>query len=246
MKIRFIIFMSFFCFTSFVFSDIGGNSCSVDEIETEKSKTDPRRILGIFGETFEIHEMDLLEKIQTRLLQMQKDGSLEVENEKIKERILGNIETPQAIAGVKTTEKERTFEYDPTIELTQDLTDRKGRIFARKGDRFNPLDTVNLSKPLLFIDGDDEKQIQWAISKSEFWKSKIILVKGTPLKLQERLKRDIYFDQHGFITNKLVITQVPAIVFQKSGEKVLTISEVLPVPGFTEVQHSDVLRENGE
>ena len=194
--------------------------------------------LGVFGEAFEIEEKDLLEYMQERLLQMQQDGSLEAENNKIKEKILNNVKTPPAVSGIKHTEIERTFEYDPTIELTRNLADHKGQVFAKKGDRFNPLDTVTLSKPLLFIDGDDENQIQWAVSKlnkNNF--SKVILVKGSPLDLQKKsggdvrhggnacLNRDIYFDQYGLITTKLGIKHVPAIVFQKEMEKVLTINE---------------------
>ena len=189
--------------------------------------------LGVFGETFEIKEKDLLEYIQTRLLQMQQDGSLEAESNRIREKILNNVKTPQAVANIKHTEVERTFKYDPTIEITQDIADHKGQVFARKGDRFNPLEIVSLSKPLLFIDGDDEKQVQWAVLKiAENNLSKIILVKGSPFEIQKKLNRDIYFDQHGFITSKLGIQHVPAIVYQNEGviedhasEKVLTIRE---------------------
>jgi conjugal transfer pilus assembly protein TraW len=168
---------------------------------------------------------------------MQENGSLEAESNRIREKILSNVRTPQAVPGIKHTETERTFEYDPTIELTRDLSDHNGRnggdarLFARKGDRFNPLDVMSLSKPLLFIDGDDEKQVKWAIAKLKdesipgHSSAKIILVKGSPLELQKKLNRDIYFDQHGVITSKLGIQQVPAIVLQKEGEKVLTIIE---------------------
>jgi conjugal transfer pilus assembly protein TraW len=178
--------------------------------------------------------------MQARLFQMQQDGSLKAESNKIKEKILNNVKTPQAVTGIKHTEIERTFKYDPTIELTRDLADHKGQIFARKGDRFNPLDVIMLSKPLLFIDGDDETHIKWAISKIKdesirgHASCKIILVKGSPLELQASValgkNRDIYFDQHGILTTKLGIQHVPAIVFQgaiedRASEKVLTIIE---------------------
>ena len=48
-------------------------------------------------------------------------------------------------------------------------------------------------------------------------KLKIILVKGEPLKLQRELKKQkiwIYFDQAGFLTQKLEIKEVPALVTQ--------------------------------
>ena len=188
--------------------------------------------LGVFGETFKIIEKDLLEHIKIRLVQMQQDGSLEIESNKIKEKILVNVRTPQAVENIKHTETERTFEYDPTVELTRDLTDHKGNVFAKKGDRFNPLDMVSLSKPLLFIDGNENTHIKWAnakINKNNL--CRIILVKGSPLDLRssfapgKELGRDIFFDQHGTLTTKLGIKNVPAIVFQKEGEKVLTVRE---------------------
>ncbi|GHT93168.1 hypothetical protein FACS1894122_07980 [Alphaproteobacteria bacterium] len=55
----------------------------------------------------------------------------------------------------------------------------------------------------------------------------MILVKGSPLELQKRLHRDIYFDQQGILTSKFGIKHVPAIVFQKADEKFLTILEVV-------------------
>ena len=45
--------------------------------------------------------------------------------------------------------------------------------------------------------------------------AKIILVKGSPLKLQRKEKIWIYFDQGGILTSKLGITQVPALVVQE-------------------------------
>ena len=52
-------------------------------------------------------------------------------------------------------------------------------------------------------------------------------MKGKPLKLQERLKRPIYFDQYGIITKRMWIKQAPARVWQEEGKKVLTVSEEL-------------------
>ena len=48
-------------------------------------------------------------------------------------------------------------------------------------------------------------------------KLKIILVKGEPLKLQREQREQkiwIYFDQAGFLTQKLGIKEVPALVIQ--------------------------------
>ena len=181
---------------------------------------------GIYGELFEIAEKDLLEEIQEKLSNLEKTGKLLESQEEIQKRITKNISEPKAISGIIHTKKARTFEFDPTIEVTVDLKDHKGKIFAKKGDKHNPCDHASFSKTLLFIDGESKKHIAWLKKKMKDCKNvKIILIAGSPLKLSEELGIPIYFDQSGAITKKLEIKQVPAMVFQETGNKVLTIRE---------------------
>ncbi|MDR3155771.1 MAG: type-F conjugative transfer system protein TraW [Holosporaceae bacterium] len=190
--------------------------------------------LGTFGEQFEIAEIDLLEEIAMKLQEFEKTGELKAVQERIQRMVQEMIQRPRSISGITHTEEAKKFTYDPTMTTSRDLRDHRGHIFVRKGERFNPLDKIPLSKPLLFIDGDSEGHIQWAISKitdPQFEghdNAKVILVKGAPLKLRIRLKRDIFFDQSGILTKQLGIKHVPAIVFQKKNEKVLTIHEDQP------------------
>jgi conjugal transfer pilus assembly protein TraW len=187
--------------------------------------------LGVFGELFEIAEENLLEQIQSKLLQLEKTGYWETAKKKIQRKVKEMILHPQAINGITHTKKTRIFSFDPAITVSRDLRDHRGHVFAKKGERFNPLEKINFSKSLLFIDGGDEDHINWAISKIKDYqtvghdRAKIILVKGSPLELQKRLHRDIYFDQQGILTSKFGIKHVPAVVFQKADEKFLTITE---------------------
>jgi conjugal transfer pilus assembly protein TraW len=83
-----------------------------------------------------------------------------------------------------------------------------------------------MTKVLLFIDGDEKAHVRWTLDKiKNDPAAKVILVKGSPLKLQERLDRPIYFDQYGTLATKLGIKQVPAIAFQDKEKKVLTVKE---------------------
>lgn len=133
---------------------------------------------------------------------------------------------PERVYGITITKKVKEYKFDPTITVTRDIYNHRKLIFAKKGEKFNPLDRISLMRPLLFIDGEDENQIKWAVSKiQENDQCKIILINGYHLNLQKELQRDIYFDQQGVLTKKLGIKNVPAIVFQKAGEKVLTIVE---------------------
>ena len=182
--------------------------------------------LGIFGETFEIQEKDLLEQILFKLRTLQESGQFEREKEKVVRRVKDMILHPTKVEGIDHSQKTREYKFDPTITVKRDLYNHRKLIFAKKGEKFNPLDRLSLTKSLLFIDGEEEKQIQWALRKVEAnERSKIILINGYPFNLQEKLRRDIFFDQHGILIKKLGIQHVPAIVFQKAGEKVLTIIE---------------------
>lgn len=189
--------------------------------------------LGVWGETFEIAEEDLLEQISSKLQILQKKGKLEQLTKEASGRIKDMILKPSQVQGVSYTEIRRKYVFDPSIVVTKDLFDNEGRIFARKGEKFNPLNNVTM-RPLIFIDGENKNHIKWAIAKLSDPKiyrheqGKIVLIKGSPLALQETLKREIYFDQFGLICRKLKIKHVPAIVYQNPNEKFLTVVEDLP------------------
>jgi conjugal transfer pilus assembly protein TraW len=180
---------------------------------------------GVLGEVFPIQETNLIEVIQAKLLKLQANGKLDTYNQQIQAKVKSQIERPAPVAGITHTVKPRTFTYDPSITVAADLKDTHGTVFHRKGERVNPLHFRSMTKPLLFIDGDDAIQITWAFRMlKKHPLAKIILTNGAPLKIMEDIGLTIYFDQHGKITQKLGIKQVPAIVTQ-DGE-VLKIEEV--------------------
>lgn len=189
--------------------------------------------LGIFGETFDIEEEDLLKRILSELQALHNKGKLRQLTIEANKRIKSTISQPRQVQEIAYTEVKKIYFFDPSIVVTRDLADHRGVIFAHKGERFNPLDEVSM-RPLIFIDGDNKDHIKWAVTKlsdSEIYRheqGKIVLVKGSPLDLQKQLKREIYFDQLGLLSGKLKIKHVPAIVYQKPNEKVLTIIEDLP------------------
>lgn len=193
--------------------------------------------LGVFGEVFEIEEADLLEVIQGKLADLEKSGELQNHQAKIARKTQEIIERPNAVAGITHTTKPRTFIYDPSITLTSDIADHEGRVFAAKGERINPLNYRSMTKPLLFIDGDEGDHLTWAFSQIKLHpQAKIILVKGAPLQIMQEMGMQVYFDQHGKITNKLGITQVPAKVTQQGDY--LQIEEVkADVEALVEARH---------
>jgi len=180
---------------------------------------------GVVGTTFKILEEDLLEVVEKRLKTLEAEGSLEQYQQKIAKQDQEKIKRPKPVECVQHTTKARSFIYDPSIMVPYDLKDHKRQTFHAKGTKVNPLDYKSLSKPLLFIDGEDQPQVEWVTTQnSQSPQALIILVKGAPFELIEKIDRPIYFDQEGALTKKLGILQVPAKVTQQG--KHLLIEEI--------------------
>jgi conjugal transfer pilus assembly protein TraW len=182
--------------------------------------------LGVWGQTWEIKEQDAVEMITSKLSKMEASGEIEKQNKKIVEGVKARTLRPKAPLGISHTSKPREYVYDPSFSYPVDLKDHRGQVFYRAGTIVNPLDHITLPYELIFIDGDDKKQVSWALSKHKQAQIKpvITLIKGEPVKLSELHKIEIYFDQFGSITKKFDIKQVPAFIKQEG--KVLKIREL--------------------
>ncbi len=184
--------------------------------------------LGTVGKTWPIQEPDLFMQIANKLEDYENSGRLGEINELFAKRVRASIEHPLPVAGVTRTVTPRVYSYDPTITLRQDIVTADGQILARKGDHFNPLDYIPMNQLLLFVDGTDRKQLNWAKkqlnSLSHNTRISLILINGPVLKLSKQWEQQIYFDQKGVLTTKFDIQQVPARVSRDGN--LLRIEEV--------------------
>jgi conjugal transfer pilus assembly protein TraW len=181
-----------------------------------------RHDLGTFGPTWSIAETSLLKVIQNKLQHLEQTNQLGSHQKSIQKHLIDKIKRPQAVEHVQPTKVPKTFYKDPSIKLHEDLKDHRGRLIHAKNTQINPLNYQSLSKPLLFIDGDDKTQLQWAFKHSA---STIIFVKGSPLEQMKQTGRILYFDQGGTLTKQLNITQIPARVTQANDQ--LKVEELL-------------------
>jgi conjugal transfer pilus assembly protein TraW len=181
---------------------------------------------GTFGHTYSIDEPDLLQDIQTKLHNLKETGMMKHHQNEIIEKTRHSLAKPPAVKGLTKANQDRTFFYDPSIVVPYDLKDHEGRIFQRAGTRVNPLGPTPLRCKLVFIQGDDEAQVQWTqeIFFDQDIKVKVILVSGGPFALMESWEKPVFFDQAGVITTKLGIRAVPAVVEQEGSK--LKISEI--------------------
>ncbi|MBA2611164.1 MAG: type-F conjugative transfer system protein TraW [Alphaproteobacteria bacterium] len=196
--------------------------------------------LGVHGAIAPIEEIDPIEIIQQKLKVMEDSGELKKRNVELQEKARASVERPKPVEGITRTTSSRTFTYDPSYIVKQDLSDHEDRVFAKKGTKVNPLENISLSQNLVFFDGDDEEQLNWVkdqlAKNTEIKPTRLILVRGTPLKLSEELEIPVYFDQGGTLIQKLGISHVPAFVSQvnlhlKIEEIVLPSSRELSVEG---------------
>ena len=183
--------------------------------------------LGVIGPVYPIAEPSLLEVILSKLREAEATGVLARLQRETQANVKREIEEPPPVARITKTTRARSFYYDPSIVVPYAIADAEGKVIVTPGTKVNPLDTVSLSKALLFIDARDAAQVGHArnILDERGGKVKVILTGGSYLDLMRRWKRPVFFDQQGQLTSKLGIRHVPALVTQEG--KRLRIDEIL-------------------
>lgn len=168
--------------------------------------------LGQVGKVYEIAEPDALEEIQAKAAGIDWDKALG--GEKKKELIEGY--RPENLAKLPRAEKNRTRLIDMTYELDADLPDGKGGSLYPKGFRFNPLEYFSYPNILVFIDGDDQDQVEWfqesKLSRDD--RTRLILTGGAFAELNRKLERPVYYLTEP-IKNRLRLEAAPSIIWQK-------------------------------
>lgn len=178
--------------------------------------------LGAYGPVFEIKEESLLQVIEKRLQILKEGEGFDSYQKELAQKAMEKVKRPTPVAGISVAQIYKHKEYDPSFVVSQDIKDHRGKLIAKKGKIYNPLNTASFGTPLIFIDGDNASQVQWAISQ----KAKIVFTKGAPLELEKLYNQQFYFDQGAVLTSKFGIEEIPARVSQK--DKKLLI-EIVPV-----------------
>lgn len=167
------------------------------------------------GPVYPIAEQNMLETIEQRLQTMEKSGELARIEEDAKSLYRNHVERPEGVHLPGATQN-RTYYVDPSITVPFDIKDHDGRIIHYAGTSVNPLDHMTLSEKLLFFDGDDPIQVEWArgMVDSDPLHIKPILINGPVLLLMEKWRIRLYFDQRGQLSERFGILGVPAVIFQ--------------------------------
>lgn len=184
---------------------------------------------GQMSETFPIIETDLLATIETRLRTLEANGGIERLQAQMREQAVASVRRPRPVAGLSPATIRREWLFDPSMVLEDDIVDAKGNLIAPRGTRVNPLDHVALGQDLVFVDGTNPAQIDWAVRTYSAARAKVIFVSGSPFDAMKPYQRRFWFDQSGQLTSKFGIRHTPAVVTGagvSKGVKALKVSEV--------------------
>ncbi len=147
--LKYIIVILLFGFSSSLFANEESQEITINDY-------------GKYGEVFEIIEDDLIEVMKEKLQKQQETGALQALEKKIEQNVRDNVRNPKRVAGIRKATEHREYYYDPSVFLKADIKDHNGKVLIRKGERFNPLDKMPFfEKELLFIDGEDEEQVEY-------------------------------------------------------------------------------------
>ncbi len=182
------------------------------------------RDLGTHGPVFPVEEPSILDAIHERLSAMEASGELEQMRQGMEDTTRSYVNRPRPVLGLRKATEDRYYSVDLSITVERDIADHRGVVFAKAGDVINPLHYSHFTKRIVLLDGDDPKQVDWALSHGTEIDTLLVLTSGTPLDLTKEHGRRFYFDQDGVITNRFEVRALPAEIIR--GDDVMHVHEV--------------------
>jgi conjugal transfer pilus assembly protein TraW len=187
--------------------------------------------LGRVAPTYPL-DQDARGVIKEILKNKESSGELDKFWRDYRDKTIAAIREPRSL-GLPVDLRERSETVDLKFVLPNDFRDTAGHVIAKRGTVIKPLERTPLKWGYIFIDGEDEKQVQYAVKKTRQMPLKIILTAGSPLSLREKFKQQswmggktipFYFDQRSAVINSLRtyygidISSVPVLISQEGSK----------------------------
>ena len=173
--------------------------------------------LGAIGPVYPIAEESALSTIMKRLKAKEQNGELKrIQQESIR-RSITSAKNPRSVDGIVTVRERSQRLIDPTVTYTKAITTDEGQIVVPAGAKINPLLITGMSKRLVFFDGCDSAQLA-AVHKLVLQyaaKVKPILIAGSWFDTSKAWKTQVYYDQHGKLSQRFGVRAVPTVISQQ-------------------------------
>jgi conjugal transfer pilus assembly protein TraW len=187
--------------------------------------------LGKLGKTYPIGEDNLLAFIKSRATQMMQSGEWEKLHQRVIKKTEQRIDYPPIISGISKTTESSVRYFDPSIKINQDIVDPfTKKLIAKKGQIINPTTYMPFNNELIFIDGRDDAQVQYAVSQSKISSFRVSIILIAANKFRKLLKDQqqlMFYDQGAVLVKKFNIQHVPTIIYQDQSQPTkLRIEEI--------------------
>lgn len=176
--------------------------------------------LGVYGRVWDIQEVDIRKLITLQL----SAKSLTKFYQQLINSPIYKYETFRAI-DFKQANITKTLYFDPAFTLQHDIVIKK--LLFHKGMKINPLHYLKPVTKMLFIDGTDSLQRDFALKAlSQFpFKLLIVITRGDFSKLSHYFRRPIYFAYQD-IVKRFHISHLPSLVSTGTNEHLEEIAVI--------------------
>lgn len=167
--------------------------------------------LGQHGQTYAL-DQDARESIKDVIRQKQKMGEVDQFWINYRAKTIEAIKHPTPL-DVPSSYSQRTELRDLKFTFSSDIRDERGVVLVKKGTAVEPLRLQPLQSGMVFIDGRDQRQVDYAIALGRKQPMKIVLTAGSPFELRVRYQNanwwggtktiPFYYDQRKMIINSM-------------------------------------------
>lgn len=170
--------------------------------------------LGKYGATYPIIEEDAISQMKKAIARYDWEKFKIKQKEKIK-----NFK-PKDLVDLPVTKEDKVFKVDMTGAIKEDIIGRDGEVIYPKGYKYNPMEYVFMRRIIVFINGKDEKQIEW-YKKSPYpadMRTMLLITDGSYLDVRKKLNTMTVYYANKEIIERMGIKAVPSVAVQKGTE----------------------------
>jgi conjugal transfer pilus assembly protein TraW len=170
--------------------------------------------LGKYGATYPITEEDAISQLKKAIAKYDWEKFKIKQKEKIK-----NFK-PKDLVDLPVAKEDKVFKVDMTGAIKEDIIGRDGKIIYPKGYKYNPMEYVFMRRIIVFINGKDEKQIDW-YKKSPYpadMRTMLLITDGSYLDVRKKLNTLTVYYANREIIERMGIKAVPSVAVQKGTE----------------------------
>ncbi len=187
--------------------------------------------LGIKAQTYPL-DRDAREVFKDIVRQKQRTGELDQFWQNYQAKTIASIKQPAPL-GIKSDYTVRQELRDLRFVMARDMHNEKGQRLVKAGTVVEPLKIQPLVSGLIFIDGRDPQQVDYAIAQGRKQPLKIVLTAGSPYDLRVQYQGHdwwggktipFYFDQRKMIISTLKrlygidVNAVPVMLTQRGDQ----------------------------